>query len=524
MGGVREAGGVLAAQLDLAGERVAEAGGTRRRRRRRARRRSPPWPRAPSRRRGARARGPPSRGRGGRRGPAGRRRRRGPPPPPTAPAPPAAARAAGRRAARARAARASPAGRRASRAARRHVDVLIPHQERHRAAEVGELREVLAERAQLCGRLASEPGLGVHVVEQAGRVRQVEVVAQVGLGLLARRAVERHVEGDQAGALLVGGTVLVLDDAGVDVGDRRVLDRLGVRLGDGGLVGAADRRRGRASGTGRARRRGWSRRAGRRRRSAAATGPRRPWWRRRARRRAGCAARSPSRSMRSSIAVAASDTRVTWSRASAPASARACLGGLAGLLADAARLEVGLALDVGGALLGGLDDQADLLGGGGRQGAAGAVRAARRPPARRPAGSGARPRPPGRSPGGPMGKSRFSMDCRSKAMRAHPTVAEGDAFDDQARRARGRPSPAPRRPAAAPPPAAPRRCGRAGSGRCPRSARACACGGRPDRGCRAHVATQGTVPTVAPAGGADGGAELHHRLVDGRARAAARVP
>ena len=46
------------------------------------------------------------------------------------------------------------------------------------------------------------------------------------------------------------------------------------------------------------------------------------------------------------------------------------LGGLAGLLADAAGLEVGLALDVGGALLGGLDDQADLLGGRGGQGAA----------------------------------------------------------------------------------------------------------------------------------------------------------
>ena len=71
--------------------------------------------------------------------------------------------------------------------------------------------------------------------------------------------------------------------------------------------------------------------------------------------------------MRSSIEPQASDTRATCSRACVAGLGALLLGGLAGLLADAARLEVGLALDVGGALLGGLDDQAHLLGRGARR-------------------------------------------------------------------------------------------------------------------------------------------------------------
>ena len=74
--------------------------------------------------------------------------------------------------------------------------------------------------------------------------------------------------------------------------------------------------------------------------------------------------------MRSSIEPAASDTRWTWSRACGAGLGAQLLGRLARLLADAAGLEVGLALDVAGALLGGLDDQAHLLGRRGGQGVA----------------------------------------------------------------------------------------------------------------------------------------------------------
>src|ERR1700733_16067012 len=72
---------------------------------------------------------------------------------------------------------------------------------------------------------ASALDRGVHLVEQTAAIRQPEVLGQVAIGLLARGAVERHVEGDQPRAVVVS---TVARPPG-----RRLVGRVGQNLASG---------------------------------------------------------------------------------------------------------------------------------------------------------------------------------------------------------------------------------------------------------------------------------------------------
>ena len=300
---VREAVDVAVAQLDVALERVAEAREVRRGAR------LLPGGLAERRRaaglRGQAGRDPhrllevaPQLARSG-----GRRRRPGPARPPMARARRAAGRARDRSAARGRPSRASPPGRRAPAAPSGGIIVFWSQNSSEwmcpRSARIA-ARSCSA--ASSAGR-RSPAGARVDGVEQRVHVGEVEVLGEVAGGLLARRALERHVERDEARAGLV-------------VASARRCRRARVRRGLRGIARPAT-----------------ARRPGRRRRPAGGAGRTRPLRAQlveRARERSrpttagprGGGRARPAGDRASPASPRGLPTRSTWSLASRPASSR----------------------------------------------------------------------------------------------------------------------------------------------------------------------------------------------------------
>ena len=191
------------------------------------------------------------------------------------------------------------------RPARRHHRVLVPEQQRVDAAEIGQLGHPRAQRRQLGWRGAHELGERVDVVEQLVRVGERVVLGQVGRGLLARAAAERHVERDQARRLVVVDALVL---RGLDVEQRP-----GVRPPARARAPA----RGSSSGTASP---GTPATSPTSRSSERSSADRRPASSRR--RPMSAPSSSSSAPRRSSSSRAAVETRCTCSRASSPASER----------------------------------------------------------------------------------------------------------------------------------------------------------------------------------------------------------
>src|ERR1700735_367265 len=88
---------------------------------------------------------------------------------------------------------------------------MFPSRSAHELAHCEEshiIRSISVLGAMAAGLEALPLYAGVHLVEQPGPVRELEVLGEVAVGLLARGAVERHVQRDQPGALGVIGSLV----------------------------------------------------------------------------------------------------------------------------------------------------------------------------------------------------------------------------------------------------------------------------------------------------------------------------